>query len=405
MVENIGPKVSWSSAAGWMAFAGFELFTATLLFAGVLFAGVLAIGPAQAAEAGAAPDGLKMLKLFGDFRLRFESDWDSKRANGTEREDRSRLRIRARFGARIDPNPYVSFGVRLRTGSRESQQSPHFTISDFSGNATGPKSVVFDKWYAKVKYEGVSAWGGRNSFPFWKQNELFWDDDATPAGLAVRYNRPVGGGKLTVNGGYLALADGMELFNGYLGAGQLVYSAEVGGAKLTAAGGGFFFDGTNGSENLRNGNGARDYTIWVGNLQAKTKLGPVPVKVGFDVMHNSEDYSSTDPNAFTAANHDETDGYVANITFGKLKERGDWLAAYYYAYIETFAVNASYAQDDWMRWGSATQTDGSDFKGHEFRVAVALAKNVNLLARLYVIEAITSVQDGNRFRLDFNWKY
>jgi hypothetical protein len=30
---------------------------------------------------------------------------------------------------------------------------------------------------------------------------------------------------------------------------------------------------------------------------------------------------------------------------------------------------------------------------------------VNLLARLYVIEAITSVQDGNRFRLDFNWKY
>jgi hypothetical protein len=227
-----------------MAFAGFELFTATLLFAGVLFAGVLAIGPAQAAEAGTAPDGLKMLKLFGDFRLRFESDWDSKRANGTEREDRSRLRIRARFGARIDPNPYVSFGVRLRTGSRESQQSPHFTISDFSGNATGPKSVVFDKWYAKVKYEGVSAWGGRNSFPFWKQNELFWDDDATPAGLAVRYNRPVGGGKLTVNGGYLALADGMELFNGYLGAGQLVYSAEVGGAKLTAAGGGFFFDGT-----------------------------------------------------------------------------------------------------------------------------------------------------------------
>ncbi len=58
-----------------------------------------------------------------------------------------------------------------------------------------------------------------------------------------------------------------------------------------------------------------------------------------------------------------------------------------------------------MRWGSATQTDTSDFKGHEFRVAVALAKNVNLLARLYVIDAITSVQDGNRFRLDFNWKY
>jgi TRAP-type mannitol/chloroaromatic compound transport system substrate-binding protein len=29
----------------------------------------------------------------------------------------------------------------------------------------------------------------------------------------------------------------------------------------------------------------------------------------------------------------------------------------------------------------------------------------NLLARFYVVEAITTRQDGNRFRLDLNWKF
>jgi hypothetical protein len=299
-----------------------------------LFASILATGAPHAAQAEAREDGLKYLKVFGDFRLRFESDFDSQRADGTERDDRSRLRIRARFGAQIDPNPYVSLGFRIRTGPTNSQQSPHFTIRDFSGNPKGPNGVVWDKWFMKIKKGGASAWGGRNSFPFWKQNELFWDDDATPAGLALRYSHPVGGGTLTANGGYFALADGMKRFIPFLGAGQLVYSAELGGATLTAAAGGFFFDGRSGAENLRNGNGARDYTIWVGNLQAKKDVFGIPVTLGADVMHNSEDYSPSERflvNAGRTADANETEGFVGSITFGKLKERGDWLAAYYYA--------------------------------------------------------------------------
>jgi hypothetical protein len=29
---------------------------------------------------------------------------------------------------------------------------------------------------------------------------------------------------------------------------------------------------------------------------------------------------------------------------------------------------------------------------------------ISLLARLYLVEAITTSQDGNRFRLDLNWR-
>jgi hypothetical protein len=38
-------------------------------------------------------------------------------------------------------------------------------------------------------------------------------------------------------------------------------------------------------------------------------------------------------------------------------------------------------------------------------VAYALSKNINVMGRLFLVEAITTEQDGNRFRLDLNWKF
>lgn len=108
---------------------------------------------------------------------------------------------------------------------------------------------------------------------------------------------------------------------------------------------------------------------------------------------------------FPADDTDETLGFVLSAQLGQLKDRHDWLVGYYYAYIETFSVNASYAQDDWVRFGSGAQTDSSDFKGHEIRLGYALSKNINLLARLYLVDAITTGQDGSRFRLDLNWRF
>ncbi len=156
---------------------------------------------------------------------------------------------------------------------------------------------------------------------------------------------------------------------------------------------------------MRNGNGARDYSIWKGSLQARFAVGKRPLTLAGDVMHNVEDYSPNDPDPFTASNFDQNNGYVLSILLGALQKRGDWQAGYYYAYLETLAVHASYAQDDWVRWGSATQTDSSDLKGHELRFVMALSKRANLMARLYLVEAITSVLDGKRFRLDFNYSF
>ncbi len=76
--------------------------------------------------------GLDMLDIFGDFRFRFEQDWDSKDTSGVKRDDRARARIRARIGLKIIPNDFFEFYARLRSGDKNSQQSPHITVEDFS---------------------------------------------------------------------------------------------------------------------------------------------------------------------------------------------------------------------------------------------------------------------------------
>ena len=107
----------------------------------------------------------------------------------------------------------------------------------------------------------------------------------------------------------------------------------------------------------------------------------------------------------TAANFDQTDGYVLLGTYGSLDKKNAWLVGYYYARIETFAVNNSYAQDDWVRWGSASQTRSSDLRGHEFRFGWAFDEKMNLLTRVYIVDALTSVEDGSRARVDFNYRF
>lgn len=351
------------------------------------------------------------VELSGDLRLRLEQDWDSLRADGTERDDRLRARIRLRLGLTYRPWDGLTAGVRLRSGSDHSQQSTHITIVDFDDNDRGDADFNFDKWYLKAKRGGLWGWAGRNSLPIWKPNELFWDDDVTPAGMAFGFETKVAdGADLSFNGGYFALPVGMREFSGELAMGQVVLGVETPGkVRWTLAAGGFLIDGdaddTHAAE-LRRGNGSRDYTIWVANLQVKLlDIAGRPLAFGADYITNSEDYDPEDSDPVTAAHHDETDGHVVYVSWGGTKNKGDWQLAASWARIETLAVHTSYAQDDWMRWGSASQTDSSDFAGFELRAAHALAARQSIVARLYQVEAITSVQDGYRFRIEYNLRF
>jgi len=355
---------------------------------------LLAIGP-LAANAEITLDGAGRIAFYGDGRLRLEKDWDSYRGDGTKRDDRTRMRIRARLGLVLKPTSWLEAGVRARTGNDDHQQSGHITIKDFDGNPNGASDLNLDKWYVKGKWDKLSVWLGRNRLPWWKQNSLFWDDDVTPKGAGLIFKPAIGPGTLTVNAGYYELPAGMRDYTGEAGSLQLVYEQDSLKTGFTLSGGVMDIDadaipGDYASTILLQGNALRDYTLWL--IQAQWRINNLPQHfyLGADYLHNSQSYSASDPNVYTALHHDDVDGYVLQAVYG----------------------HNSYAQDDWVRWGSSDQTSASNMKGPEIRAGIGLGHNMNLITRLFIVKGIEKEfpgdernQTGKRFRIDFNYSF
>ena len=124
------------------------------------------------------------LSFEADFRFRIEQDWDSRKEDGSYREDRTRLRYRARVGAQYQLNEHYSFGLRIRTGNPKKQQDPQLTLGE-GAEEFGTLSLGFEKAYFKFEKKGYILWLGKNSFPFEKNNELFWSDNVYPEGISL----------------------------------------------------------------------------------------------------------------------------------------------------------------------------------------------------------------------------
>lgn len=362
-----------------------------------------ALASARAATGIAFLDKNPDLTISADARVRYESDWDSHTSAGVLRTDRERGRLRARLGAAYKFSPEWSIGARFRTGNHQSQQSPHLTFTANDGPSDDLEGS-FDKYFVQYKAGAVTAWAGRNSPLFWQQNEFTLDEDVTPTGVNVAIDSKPGTGTITTTLGAFALPDGATHLNGDLFAGQVKYLLPVKPSQFTLAAGLYDFQGKSGARYLRNRNGERDYLIGVLSAQWSTPIQGRPLAFGVDLIENFQDYNAADAAPLAPVNANETSGYVFSVQLGQLKQAKDWTVAYYYAHVETFAVNASYTQDDWARFGNGPQSDLTDIKGHEFRASYAITKNINVMARLFLVDAITTVQDGKRFRFDLNWK-
>ena len=74
-----------------------------------------------------------------------------------------------------------SFGARIRTGDPRKQQDPQLTLGDgFKEFSTLP--IGLEKLFIDFRFHDFNIWLGKNTFPFEKQNELFWSDNVFPEG-------------------------------------------------------------------------------------------------------------------------------------------------------------------------------------------------------------------------------
>jgi len=376
----------------------------TLALCGFLLLGIAA----QAAE-----DTFPKVIPFGDFRVRLEQDWDSLNGDGTKREDRLRLRVRLRAGLDFKFSEHWNAFVSVRTGPHKSQQSPHITIYDFDGGPEGPYEANFDRWFLKYENKGFHIWAGRNELSFWHQDDLFVFDNITYPGAGIGYDHRFGNGALTSHLNYVALPAGMLDTAGTGVIGQLAWHQELSdhsGFRVSTA---VAFTNADPDEPagdiLLTDNNTRDYSVIELSAEYHNQAFGKRLLVGGNVARNFENYTNAPPGSFSEFHQDDLNKWVMELKWGNMGTPGDWLFAYYYAYIEALATNSSYISDDWVRWGDVYQVRGTNLKGSEFRARYTIRLNQNILARLFFIDAIdllepgdTTKETGNRLRVDYN---
>jgi hypothetical protein len=370
---------------------------------------ILLVLPLELAQADTTPPpGDPRVSVNVDLRGRFESDVDSTREDGTRRDDRHRGRVRGRLEVRVRPARSLLVLARLRTGSPFSQQSPHLTIVDFTGGTADRASGLPDRFLVQHSAGPLQSWIGRNEFPFWTQNELFWDRDVTLPGGFVSYRRPIGAMWLHTRAGYFGLPDGAVAIRGRMAAGQVSAGSSLSEHwSWQGAVGLYDMQGAARSRHLLTGDGTRDYRIAIASFQFTRAVDGAAVgtvRLGADLVQNVR------AGAGAAAPQGVRSGsglVLMTIVGGRVRPGAAkaWEIGHTFAHIEKRAINPSYAQDDWVRWGSPTQTSSSDLRGHEASARYWLSRNVDCHARAFLVRSISTLQNGTRFRFDVNWRF
>ena len=353
-------------------------------------------------------DNSKKLSFSGDFRFRVEQDWNSLKSDGSYRNDRTRLRYRARFGIAYKYSEWISIGMRLRTGNPKKQQDPQLTVGD-GYNEFGALPISFEKIYAAFNHKWFSGWVGKNTFPFEKQHELFWSDNVFPEGISLSGNFALKNNfiqSLKIKTGHFIMkTNGTSLASdGYLQGFQIITSHLDNKIKFLPS----FYNFKN-IPNIPDGNETFTMNYSIIHMGTMVEISEKSkISAGFDFYQNIENYNKVTNISQEFKN--QKNGFVTNISFGKLAKKGDWKFKLTHTYLEKYAAVDFFTQNDWARWDYSSQgsPDGrlTNFKGFEIMAGYSLGKKMNLKIRCFKVDQIKTLsavkENGNRIRIDFN---
>jgi len=157
-------------------------------------------------ETPALPDALKWaekVKISGDLRFRHEHIDSETSGSVRWKKGRDRQRIRARLMLEAIINDEWDVAFRLASGERSILADEDDMFADpVSSNQTlkqnfSSKDIWLDlayfNWHPAAR-EGLNVYGGKIKNPFYTvgKNQLVWDSDLNPEGIAATYVIPLG---------------------------------------------------------------------------------------------------------------------------------------------------------------------------------------------------------------------
>lgn len=347
------------------------------------------------------------ITLKGDVRLRYETIKDDAKKNASGNDyTRDRARVRARLAAEGKYDA-LKVGLGLSTGGAD-PVSGNQTL----GDGFTKKEIRLDLAYLDYKfldddrYE-LSAVGGKYKNPLITlPDDLIWDGDLNPEGLAAKARLGNDFVTLLVNGEGLWIKEGDAKKNVTGLAGQAAlnfqFMPEVG---LTLGGTYYAFQNIQGTdvmdwENKNNayGNstipgsisGGTTNKAWADEFTPVIGIAQLDLWLGFPLSFYGQ--ALTNPKA-----DDNKNGYMGGLSLGKTKNPRTFEFGYSYTKLEKDATLGMFSDSD--RWGG-----GTDGKGSKFYGKYQILKNLQACATFFLdqkhISDPAKETDYNRLQLD-----
>ncbi len=362
-------------------------------------------------EAPALPDSIKWVenvKISGDLRYRHEHIDEETSGSVRWKNGRDRHRVRARLMLEGKVNDDWDVGVRLATGSAD-PASTNQTLEDSFSSKELWLDLAYFNWHPASR-EGLNVYGGKMKNPFYKVggNQLIWDGDLNPEGIAAKYVRPFGkNSKLYINGGGFWVDENSSGVDTSLWGIQTYIKHTMGNSDYILGGISYFdYGNIKGRGDLKStwsssssfyGNTktaanqfTSDFDIFEAFVEYGTKCFGMPVAVYGDLAHN------------LAANSGDDTGWLIGTKINKAKKPGSWKLSYDYRDLEADAVVGSFCDSDFIGGG----TNG---KGHRFGFKYQLAKNLQAALTYFHNEYRASVPnhsgDYRRLQADLLLKF
>jgi len=350
------------------------------------------------------------LKFDSDFRFRIEQDWNSRKSDGTYRENRSRLRYRFRFGFKYYKSTIGSFTARIRTGLPNKQQDPQLTLGDankeFSTLPVGIERIQYSRRLGSFTMDL-----GKIDFPFYRNNELFWSYNVFPEGANVKFNitRDDAPNSIDVRFAHLLMnTNGTSFSKDSYMQGLQINSVSI-SESLYASLAFYIFRNI---PNLPDGAHTFEMPYSIFHIALwKQSLFIDKLSFEFDFYRNLEDYS--DFSQIDQNLRDQKSSVVFALSYGKLEKPKSWMIKATYAYIERFAALDYMSQNDWARWdyNNVGSPDGrlSNLEGVELALSYKLNDAIRLSSKYYTVDQLEAVgmfkENGQRWRLDLDVRF
>lgn len=356
-------------------------------------------------------DSLKNKLIFnGDFRFRVEQDWATTDQFGFPLEDKTRLRFRFRSGMEYTLKNNLHFGAGIRTGYTQNPQDPQITFGD-KGLEFGNLPIGLEKLYAGFNTKHISGWIGKNSFPFERQNELFWSENVFPSGIFLSSRWQLKNGflnDLNLHAAHFIYSSSGTLFDEQSIDGVQLVSRFF-NSKFSFFPGLYYFHKL---PSIPGSNLTNQLNYLISHVGAKITLFTQPsIHLEFDYYQNMTSLTKYDFVSDDFKN--EKTGFVGGIIFGESKLKGDWAFKIYYVSLEKYAAVDYLAQNDWARWSYSDQNSPAgrltNFRGYEAMVGYMIAENLSTKVRFFHTEQIVKTGTVNeksyRIRLDLDFAF